>query len=130
MKTKFVVDTTQVKSETVSNALKRNRSYPDSVIWVASEKEPDKKLFGIVMDAKFYESQNSELGEKPIRKILEDQELRQEKHGVPVYGLLVVSQATNHSKVYDDLKLDGKCPKLDLLKLREGEIYVDILAAV
>lgn len=117
-----MIDACQVKSEAVSKTLKRNRSYPDSVIWCASKKEPDKKLFGIVIDAKFYESQNSELGEKPIRKILEDQELRHEEHVVPVYGLLVVSQATNYSFVYEDLKLDGKCPKLDLLKLREGEI--------
>ncbi len=73
------------------------------------------------MDAKYYESQNSELGEKPVRKILEDQELRHEAHGVPVYGLLVVSQNTNHTLVYEALKLDGKCPKLDLLKLMEGE---------
>jgi hypothetical protein len=114
------------KSRRKTNPALFVRSYPDIVIWCASRDAPDKKLWGIVLDAKNYESKTNELGEESIRKILEDQELRRNKLLVPVYGLLVVSQTTNHSKVYDSLKFEGKCPQLDLLKLEEGEILKDM----
>jgi hypothetical protein len=74
-----------------------------------------------VVDAKHNEIDKNELGEDSIIKIQEDQELRRKYYSVPVYGLLVVCQKTNHSKVYDALKFNNKCHQLDLLKLEEGE---------
>jgi hypothetical protein len=56
------------------------RSFPDIIIWCAKREAPDKKVLGIVLDAKHYEKENSELGEESIEKILDDQELRRKKY--------------------------------------------------